>query len=287
MARLSKSLTEAVEGGTYEADPMASKMLRLTSIPTDRIEKDPNQPRKDLGDITDLIVSIREHGVIEPVLVREMEKNRFMLIAGERRYSAAKEAGLSEIPAIIRDDFADDARFEVQLVENLHRKDLNVIETAMAYKVLIEQHSYSQRKLAERLGRSLTGINETLRVLSLVPDVMEGVLTSEHSSNRTLLLEIAKLPDEQAQRSAWESAKSGQLTVRAARVNTAASKSQTTVVPDRPRPVKETFKTTSGNVIVELPPDSDDKVLLKVLREALAIVTARGKHAPGQSETNT
>lgn len=272
MASLKKGLAAAVEGGTYEADPMASAILRLTSIPIEQIERDPNQPRKDLGDVSDLVASIREHGVIEPVLVRELAKNSFMLVAGERRFSAAQTAGLEEIPAIVR-DFADDARFEVQLVENLHRKDLNVVETAMAYRVLIDEHKYSQRKLAERLGRSVSAINETLRVLSLPTDVVEGVLTSEHSNNRSLLLEISKLPGEDEQRSAWESAKAGELTVRGAR----AKKAPVTVSEDRPRPVREIIRTKSGSITVELPPESDDKVLLKALREALAIVTARSK----------
>lgn len=272
MARLGKALADAVEGGTYEADPMAGAMLRLTSIPLGQIERDPNQPRKDLGDVSDLIASVKEHGIIEPVLVREMGKSRFMLVAGERRFEAAGKAGLTEIPAIVR-DFADDARYEVQLVENLHRKDLNVVETAMAYRVLIDEHKYSQRKLAERLGRSVSGINEMLRVLTLPTDVIERVLTSEHSNNRSLLMEISKLPGEEEQRAAWKQAEAGELTVRTAR----AKKAPVTVTDDRPRPVRETIRTKSGSITVELPPESDDKVLLKTLREALAIVTARGK----------
>ena len=272
MARLKNALTEAVQGGTYEADPMAAEMLRLTTIPLDRVERDPDQPRKDLGDVSDLVASIREHGVIEPVLVREIEKNRFMLVAGERRYSAALQAGLMSISAIVR-DFPDDARFEVQLVENLHRKDLSVIETAMAYRVLLEGHGYSQRKLADRLGRSVSAINETLRVLTLPSEVMESVLTSEHSNNRSLLLEIAKIPGEQAQRDAWESAKVGELTVRTARAKKVAPTVQT---PGKmARPVRETFKTRSGSVSVELAPGADDSVLLEALKEALAIVTGR------------
>lgn len=281
MAKLKDALAAAAAGSTYEADPMASAMLRLTNILVEQIEPDPNQPRKDLGDISDLVASVSVHGVIEPVLVRELEKNRFMLVAGERRYSAAKEAGLKEIPAIVRDDFADDARFEVQLVENLHRKDLNVIETAMAYRVLIDQHGYSQRKLAERIGRSVSGINEILRVLTLPTDVVESVLTSEHSGNRSLLLEIAKLPGEGEQREAWDAAKAGQLTVRTARAKKApVAGAQIGAGGTAPnKPVRETFKTKSGSVTVELPPESDDKVLLKALREALAMVTARAKTA--------
>lgn len=280
MARMKDALAAAAAGGTYDADPMAGSILRLTNIPIEQVEPDPNQPRKDLGDISDLVASVSVHGVIEPVLVRELEKNRFMLVAGERRFSAAKQAGLKEIPAIVRDDFTDDARFEVQLVENLHRKDLNVIETAMAYRVLIDQHGYSQRKLADRIGRSVSGINEILRVLTLPTDVVESVLTSEHSSNRSLLLEIAKLPGEGEQRSAWNAAKAGQLTVRAAR----AKKTHAQLTGPESRPIRETFKTKSGSVTVELPPDSDDKVLLKALREALAMVTTRSKVAASESQ---
>ena len=272
MARLKNALTEAVQGGTYEADPMAAEMLRLTTIPLDRLERDPDQPRKDLGDVSDLVTSIREHGVIEPVLVREIEKNRFMLVAGERRYAAALQAGLEIIPAIVR-DFPDDARFEVQLVENLHRKDLSVIETAMAYRVLLDGHGYSQRKLADRLGRSVSAINETLRVLTLPSEIMEGVLTSEHSNNRSLLLEIAKIPGERAQRDAWESAKAGELTVKEARAKKAPSSVSNST--KSPKPVRETFRTRVGSVAVELAPESDDSVILEALQEALAIVAAR------------
>jgi ParB family transcriptional regulator, chromosome partitioning protein len=262
MARLRDALAHAAQGGTYEADPTAASMLRLTLIPTDRIVPDPDQPRKDLGNLDDLTASIRTHGVLEPILVREIERGRFRIVAGERRHSAARRAGLTSVPAIVRDDLAADARFEVQLVENLHRKDLNAIETAMAYRILLEEHGYSQRRLAERLGRSVSGINETLRLLSLPADVVEGVLTSEHSGNRSLLLEIAKLPDEASRRAAWATAREGHLTVRSARERKAPAET-------RIRTVRKTFRTRTGSVTVELPEGAGADDLAAALREAL------------------
>jgi ParB family chromosome partitioning protein len=154
-------------------------------VPVDQIDANPNQPRKDFDSkaLEDLATSIRSSGVIQPVIVRR-HGSGYQLIAGERRWRAARQAGLERIPAIVRE--ATDAQsLELALVENLLREDLNPIEEAEAYQKLLAQFSWTQEDLAQRIGRDRSSIANSLRLLRLPAeiqgDLRSGRLTMGHA----------------------------------------------------------------------------------------------------------
>ncbi len=147
-------------------------------IPLDRIRANPRQPRQGMDDaaLATLTASISEHGVIQPVLVTETIDG-YQLVAGERRVRAARAAGLERIPAVIR-QLADREQLELALVENLQREDLNAIESARAYRQLIDEFGFSQETLAARVGRARSTVTNTLRLLDLHPSVQTAVADS-------------------------------------------------------------------------------------------------------------
>src|SRR5919202_483176 len=139
----------------------------LLEVPIDQVEVNPNQPRKafDLGALDELTASIRHSGMIQPVVVRRLGEG-YQLIAGERRWRAARQAGLTRIPAVIRE--ATDAQsLEIALVENLLREDLNPMEEAEAYQKLLAQFGWTQEELAQRVGLDRSSIANALRLLRL------------------------------------------------------------------------------------------------------------------------
>jgi ParB family chromosome partitioning protein len=161
-------------------------------IPTEDIDSNPNQPRQALGDLSELVASIREKGVLEPILVRP-RGSRFQIIAGERRYRAVCEVGLAEIPCIVRE--TDDAEMmELALIENLQRKDLSAFEEADGLKVLAETYGYTHERMAEKIGRSRTSITETLSLTAMPDDVRELCRLADIHS-KSLLLQIVRQSD--------------------------------------------------------------------------------------------
>jgi len=148
----------------------------FASIPTDQIEVNPHQPRKDFDPtaLEELTASIKVHGLIQPITVRRMREGEYQLISGERRLRASKLAGLEEIPAFIR--LADDAQMmEMALIENTHRQDLNDIEVAITYQRLIDEFSLTHDNLSERIGKSRSSISNHLRLLKLPIDVQKAL----------------------------------------------------------------------------------------------------------------
>lgn len=155
-------------------------------LPIDQIVPNPRQPRAifDEDALSELVFSIREIGLLQPVIVRQVGAGQYELIAGERRLRASREAGLVTIPAIIRDT-DDDAMLRDALLENLHRADLNALEEAAAYQQLLSDFGCTQDELARRVGRSRPQVTNTLRLLRLPPDVQKrvaaGVLSAGHA----------------------------------------------------------------------------------------------------------
>jgi ParB family transcriptional regulator, chromosome partitioning protein len=145
------------------------------SLPIEAIERSPEQPRKRFDDakLDELAASIREHGVVEPILVRK-QGGRYRIVAGERRWRAAQRAGLTEVPAIVR-EASDAEAFEIALVENVQRADLNAIEEAEAYQALVDDHGLTQEQVAERVGKDRSTVANALRLLKLPEDVRDGV----------------------------------------------------------------------------------------------------------------
>jgi len=159
-------------------------------MPLSDIYPNPDQPRKNFDEqaLRELADSIKKHGVIMPIVVNKDGKGKFMIIAGERRFRASKLAGLKTIPVIVREYSKREIK-EISLIENLQREDLNPIEAAAAMKQLMVEYKLTQDELAERIGKSRPAIANTLRLLSLTPEVMqlvaEGKLSAGHA--RTLV----------------------------------------------------------------------------------------------------
>lgn len=152
----------------------------VLSIDLDRIRPNRQQPRRAFHSETldALAASLKEEGVIQPIVVRPLESGTYEIVAGERRWRAAQRAGLLAIPALVR-AVPDDRLLEVALVENLQREDLNPIEEAEAYRTLIESMGLTQQEVAEKVGRQRTTVTNTLRLLSLPPRVQALVSTGE------------------------------------------------------------------------------------------------------------
>jgi ParB family chromosome partitioning protein len=168
-------------------------------VPLSAIEPDPNQPRSTMGDLDDLVGSIRDKGVLEPILVRPNPLDEgagppYRIISGERRYRAAQEAGLYEVP-VIEMDVTEEEALEIALIENLQRKDLTPFEEAEGYRMLADQHQYTHEEIAEAVGKSRTVVTESLSLLQMPPRVRDTVLALGISS-KSLLLEVLKMGSE-------------------------------------------------------------------------------------------
>lgn len=162
----------------------------IQNFPIESIVPNSNQPRKDFAEdkLNALAESIKEFGVIQPIVLRAKDENSYEIVAGERRWRASQIAGLSEIPAVLR-KMNDDVFAEIALIENLQREDLNAIEEAIAYQYMIDAHQLTQDRLAKIIGKSRTYITNTLRLLKLSPSIQkmirDGILSTGHG--RTLL----------------------------------------------------------------------------------------------------
>ncbi len=168
---LSALLSDTPETSRFE-EAAISHGGGLNEIPISEIEANPYQPRKDFAAeaLQELVDSVRIHGIIQPVTVRRLSRNQFQLISGERRYHAARKAGLKTIPAYVRS--ADDQQMlEMALVENIQRENLNPIEIALSYQRLLTECNLKQEQLAERLGKNRSTVTNYLRLLKLPPAI--------------------------------------------------------------------------------------------------------------------
>ena len=154
-------------------------------VPIEDIEPNPQQPRQNLGDLSELTASIQEKGVLEPLLVREVG-GRFQIIAGERRYRAAVEAGYAELPCIIRET-SDAEMMELALIENLQRKDLTAFEEADGLTMLAERYGYTHEMMAGKLGKSRSSVTEVLSLTSMPKEVRELCRLADIRSKSVLL----------------------------------------------------------------------------------------------------
>ena len=160
------------------------RMIEITLL-----DVNPHQPRKTLGDLTDLVSSIKEKGLLEPVLVRQVDA-RYQIIAGERRYHASKAAGLHQIPCIEM-EVDDRGVLEISLIENLQRRDLMAFEEADAIQYLCERFEYTHEKVAQKLSKSRTSITELLSIAG-IPEEMREECRRADISSKSLLVEIAR-----------------------------------------------------------------------------------------------
>ncbi len=183
-------------------DPTAQQdeqVSRLTTLPLSQISADPQQPRStfDQAALDELTESIREHGVLQPIIVVKKDAG-YQIVAGERRYRASKAAGLGEIPVIIR-TLTDQNKLELSLIENLQRRDLNIVETATAYAKLRDQFNLGNDAIAQRVHKSPSAVNNTMRLLKLPKPVLshlaegrlsEGQVRPLISWDETFILDI-------------------------------------------------------------------------------------------------
>ena len=166
------------------------------TIPLDRIEPNPEQPRTEFGDLTELTESIREKGVLEPLLVKPRPDGTYMIIAGERRWRSSKLAGLTEVPCI-EIDTDEQGVAEIALIENLQRKDLNVWEEADGLAALADKFGYTQDEIAKKISKSRSTVTEFMTIAGLPPSIREKCASANITSKATLL-EIARQFDEAA-----------------------------------------------------------------------------------------
>ena len=188
--------------GDFNDEPLEKSAYQL--LPIYKVEPNKNQPRQDFDEeeLQALADSIEVHGVIQPLTVRELPSGYYQIIAGERRWRAARIAGLSDVPAVIIE--ADDKKvMELALIENLQRQDLNPVEEAMGYQSLIQEYGLTQEEAAQRVGRSRPAVANALRLLGLNPEVLEmlrqGKLAAGHA-RAVLTLKTEKKQLEAAQK---------------------------------------------------------------------------------------
>ena len=165
---------------------------RLVKI--DELDPNPNQPRQVMGDLSELMASIAEKGIIEPIVVRQ-RGGRFQIVAGERRYQAAVQVGLREVPIVIR-EVDDDEIIEIALIENIQRKDLTAFEESEALHSLATRCGYTHEDMAKRLGKSRTSITESLS-LNHMPEEVKNLCRLADIHAKSLLLEIVRQGDPQ------------------------------------------------------------------------------------------
>jgi len=175
--------------GLLPAIPPSSERVAKNTAAIEDLHRGRMQPRTrvDAVALAELTASIREHGVLEPILVRKRPSGGFEIIAGERRWRAAQQAGLKEVPIFVH-QLDDEAAFEAALVENLQREDLNPMETARAFQRLVDDYGYTQETIATKVGKERSTVANAMRLLKLPKDVMELVETGELSEGHARAL---------------------------------------------------------------------------------------------------
>ena len=181
-------------------------------IDVDRITSNPEQPRLafDETSLEELAASIREHGVLQPILVRPLEEGEFQLIAGERRWRASRTAGLTTIPALV-EEIDDDTALEISIIENLQREDLSPLDEAAMYERMVRDHGYSVRRLAQKLGKDKGYLENRLRLADAPEDVRE--LVSLRKDTLSHAYELLKVEDPKKRRKLAAQVARGELTL--------------------------------------------------------------------------
>ena len=189
-----------------------TRSVGVRIIPLDKIEPNPEQPRLAFNEETlqELSASIREHGVLQPILVRPLEGNRFQLIAGERRWRASKLAGVDSIPALI-EDIDDDTALEIAIIENLQREDISPLDEAALYDRMVRDHGYSIRKLADKLGKDKGYLENRLRLADAPDEIRQ--LVSLRKDTLSHAYELMKVDDPKKRKRLADQVAAGQLTL--------------------------------------------------------------------------
>jgi ParB family chromosome partitioning protein len=183
--RLGRGLAALIGDDTTE-EAVIQDVRSLRHVPIEFLHANPNNPRKHFADadLEDLTKSIRDKGLLQPLVVRQQGNGEYEIVAGERRWRAAQRAGIHEVPVLIR-ELTDGEALEIALIENIQRADLNALEEARAYQQLLDQFNYTQQQLADSVGKSRSHIANTIRLLTLPESVRrhieDGALTAGHA----------------------------------------------------------------------------------------------------------
>ncbi len=174
------------EEESYNKITNEKKSTGVAEIEIDKIRANPNQPRKNFDEeaLKELAASIKVHGIVQPIILNKQDDGNYLIIAGERRYRAAKLCGLKVVPAVIK-NYTDKQVKEISIIENLQREDLNPIEAARSIKELMDEYNLTQEVVSERIGKSRSNVANTLRLLTLTPEVLamveNGKLSAGHA----------------------------------------------------------------------------------------------------------
>jgi ParB family transcriptional regulator, chromosome partitioning protein len=248
-------------------------------ISVDLIDPNPEQPRIEIGDLADLTASIREKGVLEPLLVKPSRlTGRWMIIAGERRWRAARDAGLRDVPCIEM-DVDDRAVAEIALIENMQRKDLTPWEEADGLKALSEKFGYTHEEIAKKVGKSRTTITEALSIAGLPEDIRELCRHADISA-KSMLLQIVRQPDETAMIAMIHAIAGQGLTREDARAVRKAQNVGDGSQPARGKPFAFRFNSPNKEFKLEVKfarSEVDNLELIAALRAAIAELEQKGR----------
>ena len=234
------------------------------NVPMEAVSTNPGQPRKHFDEqaLNELAQSIRTQGLLQPVIVKRTAADRFLLVAGERRFRACRSLGWQKIPAIL----TQGDELEIAIIENLQREDLTAIEEAEGLQSLSDRFSYTQEQLARVVGRSRSAVAETLALMSL-PETIKAECRTSDIGTKHQLLQVVREKNEGKRKILWDAIKSGTFTVREAR------KSRQ-VVPgrDRPKPFSKSFAVEASRATVTVrfkKTAASDQEIADALRAAL------------------
>ena len=188
------------------------KSFGVRQVPTERVDPSPDQPRlaMDQDSLDDLASSVREHGILQPILVRPAAGGRYQIVAGERRWRAARMAGLDTVPALI-EELDDETALEISIIENLQREDLSPLDEALRYERMIHEHGYSVRRLAQKLGKDKGYLENRLRLADAPPEVKE--LVSVRKDTLSAAYELMKVPDAKKRKRLADQVARGELSL--------------------------------------------------------------------------
>jgi ParB family chromosome partitioning protein len=251
---------------SHYVDQIAAKSRSVgRTIPIESIYPNPQQPRTEFGDLTELTESIREKGVLEPLLVKPTDDGRFMIIAGERRWRSSKLAGLTEVPCIEM-DIDDQGVAEIALIENLQRKDLNIWEEADGLAALASKFGYTQEEIAKKISKSRSTVTELMTVAGLPDDIRIRCRESNINSKSTLL-EIARQFDDAAMHEFLDGLETGKVVPKTKRMEASVPAIRST--PTQSNGKGYVFKYSGKSPAFDLDlsfADSDPKSRAEILR---------------------
>jgi ParB family transcriptional regulator, chromosome partitioning protein len=245
--RLGRGLAALIGDDTSE-ESVVQDIRSLRHVPVELLHPNPNNPRKHFAEeeLENLAKSLRDKGLLQPLVVRPRADGSFEIVAGERRWRASQRAGLHDIPVLIR-ELDDRETLEIALIENVQRSDLNALEEARAYRQLLEQYSYTQQQLADAIGKSRSHIANTMRLMSLPQSIQDQIETGALTAGHARSLIATEQPEELAEK--------------IVRLNLSVRQAE-----DLARGL--TLKTVKA---AKLEKDADTKALEKTLTEALGL----------------